>query len=106
MCENCWKEYGSPRIDTQEIREAAILIKAVYDYHPTAGNLHCQLDDWNIDDDFFRDYECYIENTSEEQREAEIKCFYALKILSEEERASALGLHDGYWEVLDSLVRR
>ena len=98
----CWEDYGSPKIENASVHNAANLIAEVYKYTSTGGNLHIQIDDWNIEDEYWEKYENWLEGIGytdiHEQVNAEKACFDAMKILSLEERASALALHDGFWE--------
>lgn len=97
MCMACWEEYGSPRIDNARVREAVRAIREVYGFSCVGGNLHCQLDDWNLEDDFFGEFIVDHEDASEAQLEAERRCFDLMKPMSLRERASALALEDGFW---------
>lgn len=98
MCIGCWQRCGSPVINNDKIRDAVKLIEEVYFYNGAGGNLHVQLDDWNIENEFFENYKLFDASICDEQKDAEIKCFNALKLLTLEERASALSLYWGYWE--------
>lgn len=49
MCQDCWREFGSPADQSAEIIEAAELIRKLYEAEPTGGPLHAALDDWNIE---------------------------------------------------------
>lgn len=90
MCFNCYQEYGSPAIDTPQVRHAAACIAKVYDeVSDVGGNLHCAIDDWNLDD-----LEYILEYDLEPQ---ERECYDSLAALTVDERASALGLFDGFW---------
>lgn len=56
MCEGCWREYGSPKLDTPKIRYARELIDRLYD-HPegaVGGYCHIVTDDWNLSKDNIR----------------------------------------------------
>lgn len=122
MCENCWAEAGSPRIDNEKVRAVQPLIAAVYKYSHVGGNLHIVLDDFNVRD---RDLECCqkiiadggvlkmpagsvaflgvpagtpeTDPVSGEQLHAELTCLEALRAMTVEERASAIALFDGFW---------
>ena len=101
MCENCYIDYGSPQIDNERVRVAAQKIGFVYGHNPLGGNLHIMLDDWNLGTD---DLDWYAQNIEDnpwkgtpEQQKAERECLEAMGGLSEEEQASALGLHWGMW---------
>lgn len=113
MCSNCWKDHGSPRINTPVVRAAAEAARAVYEFSCVGGNLHIVLDDFNIEDghlEFCREQiekapeECRASGEHEnglcwcspEQLAAERYCYELFKALSEDERASALAILDGY----------
>lgn len=97
MCFDCYERYGRPRIVTEATILAADLIAKVYTFSCVGGNLHCELDDWNIDDGFFDgEFDPWDETVSVEQLEAERSCFNALKPMTLDERASALAIFDGY----------
>lgn len=98
MCSGCWMGAGSPKIVNDRTTAAVALIQRVYDFSPTGGNLHCELDDWNLDDCFFETFKPYDPNVPPEQLEAERECFEAFKAMSEDERYSALALEAGYFE--------
>lgn len=97
MCEGCWEEYGRSKILNENVLCATELIKNVYEFDCVGGNLHVQLDDWNIEDCFFEKFEPFDEDVTPEQLESELRCFNAMKLLSLKERASALAIYDGYW---------
>ena len=100
MCYGCWESYGKPKIDNADVREAVLLIDRVYSYSVVGGNLHCELDDWNIEDRFWEKFVIYpfAADTPVEQLEAELKCWFAMRNLSLEERASALAMYDGFFD--------
>ena len=102
MCGGCWERYECQQIDTPQVREAAKLIRELYDDHDeiVGGMLHVQLDDWNIDDAFWVDpFEPYlIELHGREPLPVERKIVEVMAAMSEENRASALALADGHWE--------
>lgn len=96
MCFECWQRYGSPMIDSPKVRKAAKLIEEVYECHSAGGNLHVQLDDWNLENEYFEEYKIYCEENPELEK-AERNCFNMLRLLSLQERASALALYEGFW---------
>lgn len=53
MCRTCWFEYGAPILRTEEIDEAAELIRRLYEdlKQGTGGPLHAILDDMNINEE-------------------------------------------------------
>jgi len=112
MCMDCWEKRGAPKIYTDAVREAAALIQRVYDEVSCVGGpLHVQLDDWNIEERFFKgdlraDYAWKIWVTDpsdglqpldEKQQAVCIECYETLRGMTDDERASALAMHDGYW---------
>lgn len=92
MCRSCWHEYGEPIIDTPEVRQAAAIVADLYEEHGSGGWLHIVVDDWNLGQEHLV-YCAGVLKTATERR-----CYEALNALTEEERASALALHDGFWE--------
>jgi hypothetical protein len=96
MCEGCYEEYGRPTIINGKTLAGAELVRAVYKYNGVGGNLHVQLDDWNIDDEFWDEFKVYHADSSAEQVEAEKECFEAFKHMNTDERASALAIYDGF----------
>lgn len=123
MCVTCWKYRGEPKIDTPEIRRVADLIKWVYgEVSPVGGPLHIVIDDWNLDDGciqwcidntikgengWAKLYKNIAEDavdTGQDPAVAVKECKDKLMDLAtsmlkmtEEERASALALRDGFW---------
>ena len=104
MCYSCWEDWDKPAIDTPAVREAALAVIGVYEYHAAGGNMHIVLDDWNIEDEhvvwcrnkiadggFFGD-------DSSEQLAVELRCCDLFLALSESERAAALALIRGFWK--------
>ena len=96
MCLGCWLELGSPKVFNKAVREAHPLIDLVYASSPVGGNLHIQLDDWNIDDEFFAG-EMVVYHTDSDLA-AERRCYEHFKSMTVEERASALALYEGFYE--------
>lgn len=98
MCFGCWVEYGSPTIRNDRTLAAVDLIGAVYEHSCVGGNLHVQLDDWNIEDEFFEGdmtvYKCH--EATPEQLAAERACYAAFKAMSLAERASALAFYSRF----------
>jgi hypothetical protein len=106
MCLDCWDGYGSPAIDTPDVRLAAKLIADVYEFSCVGGNLHIAIDDWNLDDedlDFCHDAirKIDVHEAPPDQLNAEWAALIALRDLTEEGRASALALHNGFWTLPD-----
>ncbi len=99
MCEKCWGEYGSPRLDSPQIREAASLIANVYSYSCVGGALHIFVDDWNLEDKDIEFAKHHVADYKKRgQRGAELACIDQLLKLSVQERASALAIHNGFFE--------
>lgn len=96
MCEECYEEYGRPEIFNEVTMLAANLIERVYSFSGSGGNLHIQLDDWNIQDRYFNEFEVWRDDSTDEQIMAEKECFLALKAMTLPERASALAIAEGY----------
>jgi hypothetical protein len=100
MCFGCWQEYGKPSVISPAVVLACGLVRRVYDFNCVGGNLHAQLDDWNIEDEHWESYSVYHDDCSPGQIEVERQCFDAFKALTLEERAAALALDAGFidWE--------
>jgi hypothetical protein len=98
MCLGCYAEYRFPKIISPATTRAVELVEKVYEFSCVGGNLHCELDDWNIDDEFFEadDLKVWHGDASAAQIEAEKECFHAFKAMTLDERASALALRDSY----------
>jgi len=98
MCLGCYAEAGFPKLVSPTTKRIVELSEKVYEFSCVGGNLHCELDDWNLEDGFFEDAELkpYDPNVRAEQLAAERECYAALKAATEEERYSALALRDGY----------
>lgn len=99
MCQSCWEEYGSPRIDTPAVRAAVATINDLYALCPTGGRCHVVVDDWNLEDHdlAYCEQEKRTDETPDEESVARA-CLAALRPLSTEERASALALEADYWQ--------
>ena len=103
MCEHCWEENGEPKIINEKTEAAAKLIAEVYKHHEAGGGLHIIVDDFNIERDHLLFCEQYIgrpeyvKEVSASRLKAERKCLAALMEMTEDERASALAIHDGYF---------
>ena len=103
MCTSCWAEYGSPTIDSDEIRKAALLICQLHESEIVGGMLHVQLDDFNIDGSLFENPfdDFLLELHGREPLDVEVEIAEVMNALSDEERASALALANGYWSTSD-----
>lgn len=97
MCYGCYLDYGSPSIRNEKTEAAALLIAKVYSFSETGGNLHIHLDDWNIEDEYFEEFEIWRNDCSQEQVDADRACFDALKAMTLDERASAIAIHEGFF---------
>lgn len=112
MCRECWKEFGSPKIDTHETRRVADLIKELYELNSVGGPLHIVTDDYNVSDDDVRFCLDEINQTgpdehwsfTERPENADNLRGLCLDIansmvdMSEAERTSTIALSDGFWE--------
>lgn len=99
MCNMCWESAGSPKIINERTQKAAELIEALYDTEQggAGGYAHIVVDDFNIDDQSI-DW-CLRNmhgNVCQETKDASIECLRYLRTLNEEERWSALAIHNGY----------
>jgi len=94
MCFGCWAERDYPQIENAKVLAAVPLIAAVYAENCVGGKLHCALDDWNLDTEFFD-----IDN--DDWTSAEIECASHMREMTEDERASALARYEG-WEAEDA----
>lgn len=89
----CYERGGSPGIDNDRVRAAAKLIKQVYEHALSGGGLHVLLDDWNVDHDSFCErYTGHDADYTKEEIEVEESCAKAMRLLTVEERLSALCL--------------
>ena len=95
MCFGCYEEAGLPAVINERVLAAAAMTARVYEFSGAGGGLHCQVDDWNLDDEHFDKYEP-DDYVTADQALAERRCFDALKALSVAERHTALAIHDGY----------
>lgn len=99
MCQGCYQELGSPVDVTPDVMVALQLIKAVYSMNAVGGNLHCQLDDWNLQDSMFE--ERYAANLNF----VELACFNKMKELTVNQRATALAMYDEYIPVTQPVLQ-
>jgi len=101
MCYGCYEDAGSPAIVNEKTKATAALVAKVYEFSCVGGNAHNVVDDWNLKDHNIRWCldEALKENAHEadsEQLAAERACLEALLALTDDERASAMALHDGF----------
>lgn len=99
MCLGCYQEAGEPKIYNDKVKKATMLINKVYEYSCVSGNLHAQLDDYNLSNEFFEDkkMKVYDEDAPVEQITIEQQLYALLRIMTEPERVSAVALYDGFW---------
>jgi len=101
MCINCFSRYDKVPI-TEPIRQAADLVTELYDTDggEVGGYGHVVFDDWNLDDVEWclnaANENLYSTWIDENVRIASIKALQAFLPLSEDERAMALGIADGF----------
>lgn len=107
MCIGCYEERGSPTIINDRVLAAAALIGKVYERALAGGSAHAVIDDWNLDDhciqwglDHQHDVNKGFEPRPEDELRVERECLEAMLALSEDERASALAINDGFFKVL------
>jgi hypothetical protein len=102
MCQDCWKEAGSPQVDNEQVRQAASLVEELYEFTPVGGPWHIVTDDWNTEDR----HVAFCVGEIEDGRHAEMAgrgkeisqlLGQLLPAMSEEERVSALALERGFW---------
>jgi len=102
MCRSCYEERGNPKIINDNVLKAAKAIDELYELCLSGGGAHIVTDDWNLEDS---NIELCIKHTNEQKGEmtdeeaaVAIECLEAMKILTEDERATALALSSGYIE--------
>lgn len=103
MCTGCYlefKENGCQDIFNDKVKRALELINAVYDAPngDVGGLMHCELDDWNIEDQFFEDELKNWADYGDEEYKTNLECFEHMKSMSLAERNTALAIH---WGVLE-----
>lgn len=96
MCLGCYAEAGFPKIINANTKRIVELAERVYEFCSSGGNLHCELDDYNLDDDFIDEFKPYDPNVNPVQLALERECYAALKAATEDERYAAVALRDGY----------
>lgn len=101
MCEGCYEDFGRPQVRSARVRRLRDKIERVFEMNYVGGNLHIQLDDWNIEDEHFAEPEMKVwdDDTSPERLAIERDCYAAMRRATLEQRASALGLYDGFWSL-------
>ncbi len=101
MCYGCYEEAGFPAIVNEKTKAAAALIDKVYEFSCVGGNAHIVVEDWNLEDDNIRwcldeALKTNVHGADAAQLAAESACLEALLMLSGDERASAMALHEGF----------
>lgn len=102
MCFECYKAAGKPAIINEKTIYAAALVSKVYEFSNAGGHAHNVIDDWNLDDSNINWCIKLIDENDEKtdtnplQIEAELECLMALSRLTDDERASAMALHEGF----------
>jgi len=76
----------------ESVKKAKQLIKRVYEFNSVGGNLHVQLDDGNVEDEYFKEFRDWFVAETPEQLLVERECFDYLKSITFDERCEALGL--------------
>lgn len=118
MCSGCWEQWvaeGAPAPFTNEMRRCVLLIDAIYHGADrlSGGSLHCELDDFNIEDHFFEattleEAKPYLLDRSDRWRQdildVERWCYLCLKGLTDLERATVVATYHSYHET-DPLMR-
>lgn len=102
MCYGCWETYGKPVLDSAQIQVVVAQIGEVYEHSLSGGWLHIVVDDWNLEDGHLDTCAvCIDENaatTDPARIAAERACLAGLRVLTEDERASALARYEGFIE--------
>ena len=101
MCEDCWKEAGSPQIDNQKVRTAVEALQAA------DGDLGPLVDDYNVENQHIeadiQTLHGWIDQVWTEGHCLKIihamNCFLELSI---PERYSALAWVDEFWQPMDA----
>lgn len=93
MCFGCYEAMGAPLIVNEATIRASELVAEVYEEHPNGGAGHIVFDDFNISDEHVQ---WCIENCLSDMDENTMKALQSFLPLSEDERASALALFEGW----------
>jgi hypothetical protein len=101
MCLDCYKERGKPKIKNKKVNAAVDALVNLYEKHLVGGRLHIVTDDWNICDsslDFCKNSQGTTHMNYEFGYfdELEKEAYEKLKVLTIQERASALAIFWGY----------
>lgn len=56
MCIGCAEDYPIEEVDVDTLSEVTKLIEDLYDLEAVGGPLHVALDDWNIEDHFWKPF--------------------------------------------------
>lgn len=97
MCIDCWQEAGCPTIRSEAIDRAVRAVHDLYEEHGTGGSLHIVTDDYNAADSYLAFCVQWAKENGGGFDALERAAYDALLPLTEEERISALALHDGLW---------
>ena len=96
MCFGCWKDAGSPMIMNDRVKAAVEATNRLYETHLAGGGMHIVTDDWNCDDSNVSYCRDYMTGGEYDADESEIACLVAFEALTEDERYSALAVHEGF----------
>ena len=100
MCFGCYEERGKPAIVNEKTRAVAALVDRIYDLHLAGGLAHIVVDDWNLEDGNIQWCLDYTEaNKDREPADLVEACRAALEALlamTDDERASAMAIHEGW----------
>lgn len=98
MCCGCWKEAGSPKIDSESVFRLAALTQNIDEF----GHLHIIVDDMNVEDSHIDMCAKSVDENSKEEsaneRQQEREYLQLMRTMTVSERYSALGLADGCWK--------
>jgi hypothetical protein len=92
MCQGCFDEAGQPRIKHPSVVVAAMAARGLDPF----GALHIVIEDWNVEDSHIEHVLAADDIKPEEFAWA---CFF--RVLTVEQRVSALALADHYWDLND-----
>lgn len=102
MCYGCWTEQGSPKDLPSNFAEIRELLDRLGEKEPfVVGPLHLQIEDWNLEDEFFEGELEVVEFQDGRREEATPlkKAIYAkLGAIPEAQRYAVMALHEGFFE--------
>lgn len=93
MCRQCWDDYEIEGSFCDLTDRAVELIGRVFEADEVGGNFHVAIDDWNLED---ATLEWIAERLFAELTSSEVRLLAVFGMMSEEERATALAIHEGY----------